>query len=96
MATISFARGAPSLDIVDVEGLSEASRQAFAEDPAKVQQWTAFIDSVEVKPGSLTKIVDELADFLMFQAAKARALTAIRSFTAGSRLSRDDAHGRGK
>ena len=34
MATISFARGAPSLDIVDVEGLSEASRLAFEKDPA--------------------------------------------------------------
>src|SRR5918993_1968182 len=32
--TISFARGAPSLDIVDVEGLREASQQAFDKDPA--------------------------------------------------------------
>jgi DNA-binding transcriptional MocR family regulator len=32
--TISFARGAPSLDIVDVEGLREASVAAFANDPA--------------------------------------------------------------
>jgi predicted nucleotidyltransferase component of viral defense system len=54
----------------------DALSQAFAEDPAKVQQWAAFIDNVEVKPGSLTKIVDELAAFLMLQAAKARALTA--------------------
>ena len=72
----------------------DALNQAFAEDPAKVQQWAAFIDNVEVRPGSLTKIVDELAAFLMIQAAEARALTAIRSFTAGNRLSRDDAHGR--
>ncbi len=34
MAVISFARGAPSLDIVDVEGLKEAAQQAFSEDPA--------------------------------------------------------------
>src|SRR6202789_4552499 len=33
-STISFARGAPSLDIVDVEGLSEAAARAFANDPA--------------------------------------------------------------
>ncbi len=33
-STISFARGAPSLDIVDVEGLREASTRAFANDPA--------------------------------------------------------------
>lgn len=31
---ISFARGAPSLDIVDVEGLRTAAERAFAEDPA--------------------------------------------------------------
>lgn len=33
-STISFARGAPSLDIVDVEGLREAATRAFANDPA--------------------------------------------------------------
>jgi 2-aminoadipate transaminase len=33
MSTISFARGAPSLDIVDVEGLREAAQQAFDSDP---------------------------------------------------------------
>jgi DNA-binding transcriptional MocR family regulator len=32
--SISFARGAPSLDIVDVEGLKEAARRAFESDPA--------------------------------------------------------------
>jgi DNA-binding transcriptional MocR family regulator len=32
--TISFARGAPSLDIVDVEGLQEAARLAFENDAA--------------------------------------------------------------
>ena len=32
--TISFARGAPSLDIVDVEGLRESAQRAFEEDPA--------------------------------------------------------------
>jgi DNA-binding transcriptional MocR family regulator len=31
---ISFARGAPSLDIVDVEGLRAAADRAFTEDPA--------------------------------------------------------------
>jgi 2-aminoadipate transaminase len=33
-ATISFARGAPSLDIVDTEGLREAALNAFEKDPA--------------------------------------------------------------
>ena len=32
--SISFARGAPSLDIVDVEGLRDAADRAFAADPA--------------------------------------------------------------
>jgi DNA-binding transcriptional MocR family regulator len=31
--TISFARGAPSLDIIDVASLREAASRAFAEDP---------------------------------------------------------------
>ncbi len=32
-STISFARGAPSLDIVDIDGLREAADQAFTADP---------------------------------------------------------------
>jgi len=32
-ATISFARGAPSLDIIDVQGLKEAALRAFESDP---------------------------------------------------------------
>ncbi len=32
--TISFARGAPSLDIIDVDGLRAAAESAFASDPA--------------------------------------------------------------
>ena len=47
MSTISFARGAPSLDIVDVEGLREAAQQAFADDPAGT---TAYGTSVGYVP----------------------------------------------
>src|SRR3954451_23375892 len=47
MATISFARGAPSIDIVDVEGLPEAEQRAFAEDPAGT---TAYGTSVGYVP----------------------------------------------
>src|SRR5688572_21371986 len=47
MATISFARGAPSLDIVDVEGLQEAARRAFEDDPAGT---TAYGTSVGYVP----------------------------------------------
>ncbi len=58
--TISFARGAPSLDIVDVDGLSEAARRAFAQDPAgttaygtavgypRLRQWIAEQHGVNV------------------------------------------------
>ncbi len=58
-STISFARGAPSLDIVDVEGLSEAAARAFANDPAgttaygtsigypKLRAWIAARHEVE-------------------------------------------------
>ena len=47
MATISFARGAPSLDIVDVEGLRESARLAFENDPAGT---TAYGTSVGYVP----------------------------------------------
>ncbi len=44
---ISFARGAPSLDIVDVAGLSAAATRAFEADPAGV---TAYGTSVGYLP----------------------------------------------
>jgi DNA-binding transcriptional MocR family regulator len=44
---ISFARGAPSLDIVDVDGLREAAAQAFTSDPGGV---TAYGTSVGYPP----------------------------------------------
>ena len=47
MATISFARGAPSLDIVDVEGLREAAQLAFDNDPGGT---TAYGTSVGYVP----------------------------------------------
>lgn len=46
-ATISFARGAPSLDIVDVDGLRAAAEQAFTSDPAGL---TAYGTSVGYVP----------------------------------------------
>jgi 2-aminoadipate transaminase len=44
---ISFARGAPSLDIVDVEGLSNAAVRGFATDPAGL---TAYGNSYGYAP----------------------------------------------
>lgn len=46
-APISFARGAPSLDIVDVAGLADAAARALAEDPAGV---TGYGTSVGYPP----------------------------------------------
>jgi DNA-binding transcriptional MocR family regulator len=40
---ISFARGAPSLDIIDVEGLRAAAERAFAADPAGVTAYGTAI-----------------------------------------------------
>jgi 2-aminoadipate transaminase len=44
---ISFARGAPSLDIVDVDGLKAAAERAFSNDPAGV---TAYGSSIGYPP----------------------------------------------
>src|SRR4051795_10383676 len=44
---ISFARGAPSLDIVDIDGLKAASVRAFEADPAGI---TAYGTSVGYPP----------------------------------------------
>ena len=46
-ATISFARGAPSLDIVDVDGLKAAAQEAFDADPGGM---TAYGTSVGYVP----------------------------------------------
>jgi 2-aminoadipate transaminase len=46
-STISFARGAPSLDIIDVDGLRAAADRAFANDPAGA---TAYGTSVGYPP----------------------------------------------
>ena len=45
--TISFARGAPSLDIVDVDGLRESAAKAFERDPGGT---TAYGTSVGYVP----------------------------------------------
>ncbi|HEX6687018.1 MAG TPA: PLP-dependent aminotransferase family protein [Candidatus Limnocylindrales bacterium] len=44
---ISFARGAPSLDIIDIKGLSDAAVRAFAADPAGI---TAYGNSYGYLP----------------------------------------------
>jgi DNA-binding transcriptional MocR family regulator len=47
--TISFARGAPSLDIVDVEGLKAAAQAAFTSDPAGTTAYGTSIGYVPLR-----------------------------------------------
>jgi DNA-binding transcriptional MocR family regulator len=47
--TISFARGAPSLDIVDVAGLKAAAAAAFDEDPAGTTAYGTSIGYVPLR-----------------------------------------------
>jgi 2-aminoadipate transaminase len=48
-ATISFARGAPSLDIVDVEGLRAAADQAFTADPGGMTAYGTAVGYVPLR-----------------------------------------------
>jgi 2-aminoadipate transaminase len=47
--SISFARGAPSLDIIDVEGLRTSAEQAFSEDPAGATAYGTSIGYVPLR-----------------------------------------------
>src|SRR3954469_11600342 len=47
--TISFARGAPSLDIIDVDGLKEAAARAFTNDPAGTTAYGTSIGYVPLR-----------------------------------------------
>jgi 2-aminoadipate transaminase len=78
MATISFARGAPSLDIVDVEGLRESAQLAFDSDPGgtvaygtsvgyvPLREWIAEQHGVEVDQVLVTNGSMQ-ADAFLFQ-----------------------------
>ena len=54
--------------------LLDALTQAFAEDPAKMQQWNSFVRDVAFQPSSLAEVVRGLAAFLMPHALAARAI----------------------
>ncbi len=47
--TISFARGAPSLDIVDVDGLRDAAARAFTNDPGGATAYGTSIGYVPLR-----------------------------------------------
>jgi predicted nucleotidyltransferase component of viral defense system len=52
----------------------DALTARFANDPTKIQQWTAFIQDVVIDPGSLSDVVEALSTFLMPRAQRARQL----------------------
>jgi hypothetical protein len=52
----------------------DAVTPAFASDPAKQQQWAAFLQGIEAEPVPLADIVTDLAAFLMPHAEAARAI----------------------
>jgi DNA-binding transcriptional MocR family regulator len=47
--TISFARGAPSLDIVDIDGLREAAQRAFERDPGGTTAYGTAVGYVPLR-----------------------------------------------
>ena len=49
MKAISFARGAPSLDIIDVEGLRDAAQRAFANDPGGMTAYGTAVGYVPLR-----------------------------------------------
>jgi DNA-binding transcriptional MocR family regulator len=85
---ISFARGAPSLDIIDVEGLRAAAERAFAADPAGVtaygtaigypplREWIAARHHVEPEQVMITNGSMQ-ADAFLFDALVERGDTVI-------------------
>jgi DNA-binding transcriptional MocR family regulator len=87
-STISFARGAPSLDIVDVDGLRAAADQAFVSDPGgmtgygtsvgypPLREWIAEHHQVEPKQVLVTNGSMQ-ADAFLFDALVASGDTVI-------------------
>jgi predicted nucleotidyltransferase component of viral defense system len=66
----TFARRKTEIPVEPPDSLTPA----FADDRAKVQQWTAFVDELAVQPGALDKVIQDLAAFLMPRAVQARKL----------------------
>ena len=68
----TFARRTTEIPTEPPDGLTAA----FANDPTKRQQWTAFVEQVTANPGDLGDVVDALSLFLLPHARKARELQA--------------------
>ena len=70
----TFARRKTEIPTERPDGLTPA----FANDPTKQQQWTAFVEELAVNPGTLADVVEALAKFLMPHAEKAENLPVKR------------------
>ena len=46
---LSFARGAPSLDIIDIEGLRDAAQRAFTNDPGGMTAYGTAVGYVPLR-----------------------------------------------
>ena len=66
----TFARRGTDIPIVPPDALTPA----FAADELKQQQWRAFVENVAADPGAFAVLIDELSNFLMPMAVRARAL----------------------
>jgi hypothetical protein len=76
-ATGLRARSRPRLLAETLRFLSNRPRpltRMFAEHPDKLAQWADFVEQVGGHRPPLREVIDQLADFLMHHAAKARAL----------------------
>ncbi|MGD9802522.1 MAG: nucleotidyl transferase AbiEii/AbiGii toxin family protein [Hyphomicrobiaceae bacterium] len=56
------------------EALPDALTPAFADDPHKQQQWTAFVANVAMQPGTLADLIAVIGPFLMAAAERARGI----------------------
>src|ERR671922_133751 len=83
--TISFARGAPSLDIVDVEGLREAAQLAFEADPAGTTAYGTSVGYVPLREWIAAQHGVEVDDVL----ARRRRQGRVRVLVLQDRLPRD-------
>jgi predicted nucleotidyltransferase component of viral defense system len=68
----TFARRKTDIPTEPPVGLTKA----FADDPAKQQQWKSFAQTIGVELPALGEIIEELAAFLMPRAAEAAGLSA--------------------
>ncbi len=56
------------------ETVPDALTRAFADDPAKQQQWASFIEAIDAEPIGFARVIEEIAAFLMPYAEIARKM----------------------